>query len=527
MQNLINKITISLMVLILCTTSCSRKKNKSSDLTYEKLPHTKGKAGSKVMFDKGTYLFVDESFNERIDHLIIPLRLGKGAWINVTDNKINLGRLLNRKENISKPLQFLIDGGMKHGLNKYFFPKGDYLLSQVHIPPGIHFYGERGSWIRKMPNSGKYSRMFTTQNKYHSGKKDSQPIIFEYLNFDGNREKQGAYKKYELEHQAMLFLSADHKSSGRLKVKIENCHFKEGVGDAISIHRNIDAVINNCSAHNVFRGGITITGGYTKVKVNNFNATGDVHSTGIDVEVDGGGYKGSFAVDVHMQNITLAGDFDVAIREGEFYGNKITVLNPPYQIGAKNGKILIENSTFHGGEEKEATIRYPKDVAFHNCKFILGNKTNSNSLCATNVFWKSKYHVGKNQQLKFTDCEFILKGNSSSETTAIYNTPSDKADNSRLILDNCKILGAFDKGIEFKYGGSGEIRDTKIEAKIPLKIGSLNNKTYTFNYDLKLINVDANTKIIECSDHEKNKLVIERSKLSVPRTKKTLIKQKQ
>ena len=527
MQNLINKITISIMVLILCSFGCSRKKDNSRDITYQKLSTIIDKAGSKVLVGKETYLFIDESFSKKIDHLIIPLRRGEGAWINVTDGEINLGKLLNKKENISKPLQFLIDGGMKHGVNKYFFPKGDYLLSQVNIPSGIHFYGERGSWIRKIPKSGKYSRMFTTQHRYHSGKKDSKPIVFEDLNFDGNREKQGAYKKYELEHQAMLFLSADHKFSGRLKVKIEDCHFKEGVGDAISIHRNVDAVINNCSAHNVFRGGITITGGHTKVNVNDFNATGGVHPTGIDVEVDGKSYNGSYAVDVRMQNITLAGDFDVAIREGEFYGNKITVLNTPYQIGAKNGKILIENSTFHGGERKQATIRYPKDIAFHNCKFILDNRTNSKPLCATNIFWKSKYHVGKNQQLKFTDCEFILKGHSSTETTAIYNTPFDKADNSRLILEGCKILGAFDKGIEFKYGGSGEIRNTKIEAKIPFKIGSLNNKTHTFNYDLKLVNVDANAKKIECSDHEKNKLVIEKSKLSVPRTKKTLIKQKQ
>jgi len=207
----------------------------------------------------------------------------KLEYIDVTDYGISA----NSSRDQTDAIQKLFDNKRKNG--KFFFPKGKYHISTLHIYEGIQISGEEHTWFIRLKNQGKWSRMFNTINYEYSGTEDSEVVKFSKINIDGNFENQGEYTRHQLEHQAMIFLVADRKLPGRLKVEIDSCNFINGVGDAIAVHYNVDARITNSQMTDVFRGGITVGGGHSKVYANNINIGGEIHKTGIDVEVDGRG----------------------------------------------------------------------------------------------------------------------------------------------------------------------------------------------------------------------------------------------
>ena len=136
------------------------------------------------------------------------------------------------------------------------------------------------------------------------------------------QKNKGKYESWELEHQAFIFLSADKKSKGRLRAVVEDCSFRNGVGDGVHVHINADATIKRIYAEDVFRGAISVTGGNSIVFAENIEARGSKHVTGVDVEVDGLGYGDIYHVDVTMKNILLEGDCDIAVKRGDVLWRK-------------------------------------------------------------------------------------------------------------------------------------------------------------------------------------------------------------
>ncbi len=205
------------------------------------------------------------------------------------------------------------------------FPPGNYLVTSVGLRPGVHYLGY-GATITRPANQGKWVRSFDAakQGYLYSGDEDSAMLTIEGLTFDGQRVTQDEYQKYQLEHAHLLFLQADPEQAGRLRARIVNCQFQDCVADAISLYTNVDVQIMNCTARDCFRGGITITGGHSRIQVVNFTAHGKVHPTGIDVEVDGAGFGGSYKIELTLNGLMLPdGDFDVAVFDGSVVlGNK-------------------------------------------------------------------------------------------------------------------------------------------------------------------------------------------------------------
>jgi len=232
----------------------------------------------------------------------------------------------------------VLDVGVIH------FQDGKYLIDQLDFHPGVEFLGSKHTILFKMPSDDRFKRLFTSKKNQYFSDSPSNWLKFTNLKFDGQSELCGLYNKFELEHQQLIFLAAQQDSKGRLRVEINNCHFQNGTSDGIHVYHNVDARIYNCTAENVFRGGIVIGGGNSKIVVNNFASWGNRHKTGIDVEVDGKGYKQSYRVDIKMTNLKLAGDCDIAVRDGYFYGKNIKCTESPYNFAARNGTIFIEDS---------------------------------------------------------------------------------------------------------------------------------------------------------------------------------------
>lgn len=255
------------------------------------------------------------------------------------------------------------------------FPPGTYRITSVGMKAGVRYLGY-GATIRRPAKQGKWVRTFDSWKPgyQHSNDKDSAAIHIEGFDFDGNRAEQDKYDQHELEQAHLIFLAADPAKAGRLRVRITNCTFRDCVADAISIYTNVEAQISNCTAIDCFRGGMVLGGGYSRVQMTNFIARGKTHPTGIDVEVDGGGFGGTYAVELLMDNVSLPdGDFDVGVLgDSVVLGSKIVAKAPFNVYGGGTARLSFSDcefglGVFSGGNR----IALPGDMTFRNCRFTV------------------------------------------------------------------------------------------------------------------------------------------------------------
>jgi hypothetical protein len=256
------------------------------------------------------------------------------------------------------------------------FPPGVYVVTSVGLRPGVRYLGY-GATIRRPAGQGKWVRTFDTAKPGYlwSSDDDSPLLTLEGLQFDGNLAEQGSYQKYELEQAHLLFLCADAKRSGRLCVRVSNCTFRNGVADAISVYTNVEAQIVNCTAIDCFRGGLTITGGFTRVQVANFLARGKRHATGVDVEVDGSGFGGTRQIELLLDNLSLPdGDFDIGVGDHSVVlGTNISARAPFNLYGGGTATLKFTNCVFGVGvfSGNGNRIVLPGHTTFSNCRFLV------------------------------------------------------------------------------------------------------------------------------------------------------------
>jgi len=373
------------------------------------------------------------------------------------------------------------------------FPLGTYVIGSVNIREGLTLLGH-GAVIRKKDSAGKWSRTFTTQTAgyRYSGDELSRPLVIRGLTFDGNRLSQGPYTKYELEQAHMIFLNADSSKSGRLQAIVEDCFFHDCVADAVSVHTNVSLKMSNCTATNVFRGALVMTGGYSDIQVNNLSAGGNVHVTGIDAEVDSPGYNGSYKVDIQLNNLDLAGDFDIGIKDGSsLLAGNIRCLGSPFNLYAADASVRISNSSFGVGaySGKGNRIVSPKDVTFSNCTFyaVRGEAEAGEKFAPLHVYWNIGTGTRSGQRLKLQGCDFrIGKGIKPEDTAYAVYAEADKAErDNRLILSNCSIEAGYKYGVWLNLGGNLLLSDVDVDADTAFYFGSSNG----YLFDILLENI--------------------------------------
>ncbi len=364
-------------------------------------------------------------------------------------------------EDHSAGFQAAMDAAFASEIKRVYIPAGNYLLDNIKIYPGLEIYGDgRGKTIlKKLPMRSKFSRMFTIQ-KQKVFTTDTTKIY--NCEFDGSRLEQGPYRRHQRGHQAMVFMSASNVSTAVLHVKVDNCYFHDGCGDAVSLHRNVNATITNCEAKDVFRGGVTLTGGNSTLVVKNLKAWGDEHDSGVDIEIDGRGFGGSRAVDITMEDVWLGGDFDISTgRGGSFYGNNIHCDNPPVRM--IGGPIVIENSTFNCAYTKSCYINFPRGITFNNCTFNIheGRGKRVGYQAAFNIFWSKPKRKPDNLALTFNNCKVdLVEKDKDMRSYFIVNSPQSKGKNNRLYINDCEITGDLDATLLVRGNGNYSINNT-------------------------------------------------------------------
>lgn len=437
------------------------------------------------MFDKTTLGYLSKVIL-LAGLLLLVSACNKKTKVSQSSSLRNINSFIMGTSDHTQSIQKAIDFCLSNQIDTLFFPKGTYHVGSVSVSPGMVFLGEKGTILKKIPLAGKWSRMFTTQKRTHLGDKDSKPIIYSNLTFDGNKEKQGPYKKYELQQQHILYFDANPAKAGRVKGKVINCHFKNSVADGISLWRNADVEVYNCTATNVFRGGVVATGGHSKLYVENFKAGGDIDKTGIDIEVDAVGYGGEKDIIVEMKDIHLQGDFDANIsgKGSSFIGSNIKLDGPGFFLAAKEGTVSIKNSSFNLGDNwRAANIYFPKNVKFENCQFYFqsGNKKSA----GLNIYMETSYRRKGEQKLSFINCTFHGERKGSKALYALHSQENfTEMESNHLIIKNSRFVGDFDAPLFFNKGGNLQMENVYVEGEYAIKMNSLNGKTpVKFNID--------------------------------------------
>jgi hypothetical protein len=303
----------------------------------------------------------------------------------------------------------------------------------------MHLKGEDGAVLKKIDYADKWSRMLTTQNIGLTIDNQNEEIKISNLIFNGNVFNQGEFRNHELGQQHLIFLTAKSIAGSRLNVIIEDCEFHDSAADAISIHKNINAKINNCLASNIFRGGLVLTGGNSIVDVDSFQTKGELIKTGIDVEVDGKGSENLYLIELTMNHILLDGDLDIACKSNsKIHIKNAKIENTPVNIVCKSGSITIEDSEFLITKKGVFTIQYPKNVVFKNCNFInyaFQEKINS----SIKLIWKTRYLTPSDQKLSFIDCEFTNRSNNLVDGYYFHSHFCDFTSNNSLNFTNCQF----------------------------------------------------------------------------------------
>jgi hypothetical protein len=354
----------------------------------------------------------------------------------------------------TKAIQQAINTTYEAGGGVILFPAGIYVVTSVDLKENITYQGYEAT-IKRPPNQDKWTRTFTTQALYRENL-DGKPIIIKGLEFDGNSQNQGSYKDYELEQAHLIYLTGNPNSPTRLQAFVEDCTFRNAVADAISIYVNVDIKVFNCEAIDVFRGGFVLTGGYSSAEVYNLTTRGQEDATGIDIEVDGEGYKDTYTVDVILINLNLInGDFDVDVRDGStVIGNNIISSDAPFRLFSLKSSMKFTNSKFKVGAADGYTnlILLPHNVTFENCEFIATRKMTDepHDFFGLDVWWQHPYYgTQKNQSLIFKNCQFEIDKNleSTDRIHALYLRSDDPKNGNILKIDGGSVSSDFKIGI--------------------------------------------------------------------------------
>jgi Pectate lyase superfamily protein len=304
-------------------------------------------------------------------------------------------------------VQRAIKEASRTGARRLIFPAGRYLITSVALSPGVQYSGY-GAVIVRPPMQGKWTRTFVVG---HAGEADSEKVEILGFSFDGQSDRQGAYKQHQLSHAHFIFLAGDPALPGRLRATIRDVDFYNGVGDGVSIYTNVDATVVNVKARDVFRGGLVVTGGNTRVNASNIETWASKFQDpgGIDFEVDGAGFGGSFKVDAILTDVRLHdGDFDVGLRLGSsFVGRRIRSDKAPFNIYSEGAAVLIEESSFRIGQFDSYANRIvcPGQLTIRNTELIADIpevSAGNHHYGALNIWWSHQVCGGtqKNQRVR-------------------------------------------------------------------------------------------------------------------------------
>ncbi|MHA2788394.1 glycosyl hydrolase family 28-related protein [Corynebacterium sp. S7] len=385
-------------------------------------------------------------------------------------------------------------GGIVH-----FKAGATYLISHVSVGAGIVLDGY-GARLRRPKNTPNWNRMISNEGKQYRGDTDSlRPIVIRGLTIDGNLRNQGPYDDYEQEQSSLVFFHTNGARPGRERVVIEDAIVLGSVSDGVHIVANVDAVVRNLTAFDCFRGGLTLTGGNSRVVVHGYTGGGDVRGAHLDIEVDTVGYGGSWRTDVSITQ-----------------WHEISPAKMSFQFTGEDGAILhVSNSTMmsglhiYGGLLKTggASINFrdcmihtltkdyynsiwnPVDVYFENCEFTTEYDSEEGIKGAMSVSFNREDLARMDSRLRFVNCTWdVTKWPRSPEARAVVVDFIDPNDSNSYVteLEGGRISSDFDYAVTLRGGSELLLRGIEMQARVPFFLsGEASRRTTVRAYDMR------------------------------------------
>lgn len=347
------------------------------------------------------------------------------------------------------------------------FPPATYIIVGVQLPAGITLDGY-GATLKRAPATrakplNKFERMLTTTERIWDSDADSPLLTIRGLKLDGSRTAQGPYANFELEHAHCIFLHGATRRRGKLRALVEDVTVVENVADGVSVYANCSATIRRLRASECFRAGLTITGGYADVRVDDYVEESRVHRRGIDVEIDGEGYGGSMVANIEMSRVRISGGFDLGLSPGSVFRGADIRSGPGFQIAARGARVHIERSSFQVGPRSGTYNRFvhPHDVTFRECEFAVVRTPGETDehYAAVHVYWGTSDTPGRGQRLRLRNCRWTVGPGLTDrhQLYAYYAVPDEYASDNRLIVEGGSIAPGYDHGIVLSQGGRVEV----------------------------------------------------------------------
>lgn len=348
-------------------------------------------------------------------------------------------------------------------------PGDTYLIRSVAIQQGLVLEG-RGAIIKRPDMIPNWVRTMTTEGRLpEASSSDSLPIVIRNITFDGNLANQGPYDSYQLEQSPLLLIRGNNTGSGRQPLLVEDVTFTGSVSDGVHVVDNVDATLRNIRATDCFRGGITITGGHTKVDVDGFLGDGDVCGAHIDVEIDSPGYGGSKSVEINMSNVEVAPGtstgkmFQITLTKDS--ASTITLSDLTCRSGAffdyaEGSHTTVSNSVFHVSNAGERNrIFLPGTIVFNNCEFIVQSHPQGgpviDGLEVQTGVQNQNYDFHPNAII-FNSCSWsvgtIAEGDS--VRAAVYTELTSTSPDRYVAFNDCTISGDFPLAVKVEHGGT-------------------------------------------------------------------------
>lgn len=354
-------------------------------------------------------------------------------------------------------------------------PGGSYTITSLDLPAGI-ILELNGSTLTLAGSQPNFTRMITTQNVLWDQSYDSPLTVIRNGVLNGNRANQGTYTGYELEQQAPIFLSADTTSAGRLRVLLFNLVVEESTGDGVHVRNNVAVQMEGIRTRNCFRGGITVTGGYSNVQIADWTGGGDVHPYSLNVEVDGTGYGGSQVDEIQIVNAQLEAGFDVGLAAGSrMEATNVRVASPVLNlVGGGSTVWLFTNCSFAVGVLNNVSNRIvrPGNLTLDGCEFVavLPNSGTGRALRAVDLYWYLSGSTFTGQRVRLVDCRWRLTGTPATGDAiyGVYLGASNTTDDNVLTVTNAEIPSVFTHGLYIAQGGVVKVTGGLVQAATPV-----------------------------------------------------------
>ena len=346
------------------------------------------------------------------------------------------------------------------------FMKKIYTCFNVHIPANTRINGN-GATFKKpnfkiepynlLPNVYGWYGIFLLDKQ--TSNDEPLPIIIKDCIFDGNCWEIWSIEEGFSQQQGSLITAFGNESyTSRINAYFYNVTVQNNSSDGFHIRSQANVYIENAKSFECFRGGLTCTGGGSKVKVNGFEFNGNLLPDGIDLENDSQSHERN---EYYFENITINNDLDLAepgdntllcvnnmVSKGEIIIRGTTlgvyISNSYFKISDSTKNFLINNV----GENN-------KKMVFTNC--IFDGTIDPTTQEGTSISMMHVYPGSASTNIKaitqFKSCEF----------KNLYTISGGSHINGQIDFINCK----FDSSITgTAIGNTGIVQNADFSPRI-------------------------------------------------------------